>query len=91
MKYITEKEIDGIASETGKKLKKEKKVTIIIAGDGKSKFWEGGINGHFFRIKRDEPVEVPESVARLIERNARTIRQGKEAVKEFQGEGKQVN
>lgn len=91
MDYITDRDIDRITSETGKKLKKEHKVRIIIAEDGGNKFWEGGINGHFFRIKRGEPVEIPESLAKVIEQSARTMRQGEELVKAYKGAGKKVN
>jgi len=91
MDYITDRDIDRITSETGKKLKKEPKVRIIIEKDGGNQFWEGGINGHFFRIKRGEYVEIPESLAKVIEQSARTMRQGEELVKAYKGAGKQVN
>lgn len=91
MKHLTERDIDKIASETGKKLKAEPKVKIIIAEDGGNKYWEGGINGHFFRIKRGEYVEIPESLAKVIEQSARTMRQGEELVKAYKGAGEQVN
>lgn len=65
MQYLSEAEIDNIASETGKVLAKEPKVTITIQSDGET-HWEGGVNGHFFRIRTGEPVEVPQSLATLI-------------------------
>ncbi len=66
MKYIGEAEIDRLTDETGKALAKEKKVTVTIRPEGGETHWEGGINGHFFRIRCDESVEVPESLAKLI-------------------------
>ena len=57
--YMTETEIDSIASETGKALAKEPKVTITIQPEGGEAYWEGGVNGHFFRIRTGEPVAVP--------------------------------
>lgn len=91
MKHLTERDIDKIASETGKKLKAEPKVRIIIAEDGTNKYWEGGINGHFFRIRRGESVEIPESLAKVIDQSARVIRESEKKVKEYKSaSGKQV-
>ncbi|MBQ9832625.1 MAG: hypothetical protein IJO48_02725 [Clostridia bacterium] len=71
MKYITDTEIDRISGETGKNLSAEPKVKLIIAQ--KPGFedtpWEGGINGHFFRIQRGVEVLVPSSIAALIMSN----------------------
>ncbi|MDO4567750.1 MAG: hypothetical protein Q4B99_02190 [Clostridia bacterium] len=62
----------GEAVTVGEALAAERRRLIVIAPkDGSLSPWEGGINGHFFRIKRCEPVEVPESVAALIEQNER--------------------
>ena len=69
MQYLSEAEIDNIASATGKALAKEPKVSIMIQPDGES-YWEGGVNGHFFRIRTGEPVEVPQSLATLIAQSA---------------------
>ncbi len=70
MQYITEAEIDGIASETGKALAKEPKVRIVITAENGEAYWEGGVNGHFFRIKTNESVQVPQSLAALIAQSA---------------------
>ena len=70
MQYITEMEIDNIASETGRALAKEPKVTITIQPENGESHWEGGINGHFFRIRTGEAVEVPQSLATLIAQSA---------------------
>jgi len=66
MQYMTESQIDSIATETGKNLAKENKVTITIQPESGESHWEGGINGHFFRIRTGEPVDVPQSLATLI-------------------------
>ena len=66
MQYMTESQIDSIATETGKNLAKENKVTITIQPESVESYWEGGINGHFFRIRTGEPVDVPQSLATLI-------------------------
>ena len=70
MHYITESEIDRIASETGKALAGEPKVTLVIRPENGEPFWEGGVNGHFFRIKTNESVAVPQSLATLIAQSA---------------------
>lgn len=66
MNYISETEIDRITSNTCKALSEEKKVTVTIRPEDGEAYWEGGINGHFFRIKTETPVQVPESLARQI-------------------------
>ncbi len=70
MQYITETEIDTISSATGKPLAKEPKVTIVIRPENGEEYWEGGINGHFFRIRTNESVAVPKSLAALIAQSA---------------------
>ncbi len=70
MNYLTEAEIDSIASETGKMLAAEPKVTITIQPENGELYWEGGVNGHFFRIRTGEPVAVPQSLATLIAQSA---------------------
>lgn len=71
MQYITEAEIDRITSDTGKALAREKKVGVTIHAEHGEAFWEGGINGHFFRIQTETPVQIPESLAALIAMSAR--------------------
>ena len=70
MQYITEAEIDHISSQTGKQLAEEQKVTIIIQPENGEAYWEGGVNGHFFRIRTNETVAVPKSLAALIAQSA---------------------
>ncbi len=69
--YITEEQIDQLAGEVGKALRKEKKVDIIIRPDGVSKFWEGCINGCNFRLLRDVQISVPESLYRVVRESER--------------------
>ena len=90
MNYITESEIERIASDTGDVLRKEKKVSIIISGDGVGAYWEGGINGHIFRIKTGVEVTVPESLYRLIRQNAAVSRASEEAAAPYRGRGRKL-
>ena len=60
MQYITEQEIDRITSDTCRARAKEKKVRLHIEPVNGETAWEGGINGHFFRVKTGETVEVPD-------------------------------
>ena len=91
MQYITEQEIDRIATDTCAALKAEPKVTIVIRPENGESFWEGGINGHFFRIKTDTPVEVPKSLAGLIAQSNVVRQQSEAAVRAFRrGSGKRV-
>lgn len=86
MAYITDKDIDKLTSETGKALAAQPKVTVMIdrsIGD----YWEGGINGHMFRIKTGEMVEIPEDLATLIKQNAKVMEQSRKAVEEFRKPG----
>ena len=87
MQYITEAEIDRIASETGKRIAKESKVTLVIQPENGEAFWEGGINGHFFRIKTDTPVAIPESLAKLIEMSAKVRRESQTRLRPYEKSG----
>lgn len=91
MNYMTDREIDRLSGEAGERLRREKKVLIRIlpGADGRSTPWEGGLNGWFFRIPRGIPVEVPESLAKLIRENERTEALAKERLREYRaGRGK---
>ncbi len=70
MEYITQEQIDSIATQTGKALANEEKATITIQPENAEAYWEGGINGHFFRIRTGESVAVPRSLAALIAQSA---------------------
>ena len=87
MQYMTESQIDGIATETGKALAKEDKVTITIQPEGGESHWEGGINGHFFRIRTGEAVDVPQSLATLIAQSAQVRYESEARVRAFRKSG----
>ena len=87
MQYITEQEIDKIASDTCKALRAEPKVAITIKPENGETCWEGGINGHFFRIKTDTPVEVPKSLAMLIAQSGRARVESEQRVKAYRKTG----
>lgn len=93
MKYITDAEIDRISGETGKSLSKEEKVKICIQDtDGNNIPWEGGINGHFFRIPRGIDVFVPKSIAELIAENDRVTVLSENQTKAYKkGSGKKLS
>ena len=81
MAYLTEKDIDKLTSETGQILAAQPKVSIMVHNG--REYWEGGINGHMFRIKTGELVEVPQDLAVLIKQNAKVMEQSKKEVEEF--------
>lgn len=94
MQYITDKEIDKISGETGSSLAKEEKVKLIIEAPygAEDLPWEGGINGHFFRIKRGVEVEVPSSIAALIRANEQVTLLSKKQVSAYKrGSGKNLS
>ena len=87
MQDITEQEIDRITSATCEALAKEKKVTVRIDPLHGEAFWEGGINGHFFRIRTGEPVSVPVSLAALIAGSNRVRLEGETRVRPYAAGG----
>ena len=92
MQYITEQQIDQIATQTCKQLQSEQKVTVVIKPEHGETHWEGGINGHFFRIKTDVPVAVPQSLANLIQLSNSVRIESERAVTAFRkGGGKKVS
>lgn len=92
MEPITEQEIDRIAGNTGKALRAKNRVSIVIPEKaGGNPPWEGGLNGHFFRIRRGVPVEVPESLAELIRQNEAVTEAARESVRIYAtGRGKRL-
>lgn len=93
MQYITEQQIDQLAGETGRILREEPKVHMIIpSGHENDKYWEGGINGHFFRIQTDVEVDLPESLYKQIQHSRRVQRISAAAVEAYtKGAGKKIN
>lgn len=87
MQYMTESQIDGIATETGKALAKEERVTITIQPESGESHWEGGINGHFFRIRTGESVDVPKSLATLIAQSAQVRFESEARVRAYRKSG----
>ena len=84
MKYIAEAQLNGLTGDIGERLRSQPRITVIIAPNaGTNSPWEGGINGHFFRIRRGVAVEVPMSLAKLIEANERVSVLSRENVKEY--------
>ena len=90
MDYMTEQQIDSLASDTGTILRGEPQVKLTIAPDNLGGYWEGGINGHFFRIKTGVEVEVPKSLAKLISDSARVKIQSEQSMNAYRGRGKKV-
>jgi hypothetical protein len=66
MQYISEKEIDQAAYQTGAELAREPKLKLVIPSVDNEEFWVGGINGYFFKIRTNRTVFVPQSIAELI-------------------------
>lgn len=89
IKFIKNTEIDNIASATGKALKSQKKVRVMIPSAKDNEVWEGGINGHFFRFPCNEAIEVPEDLALVIESSRKIIRE-KNALEAKYAEGKKM-
>lgn len=75
IKYMAAKDIDGISSETGKKLRGQKKVRVTIVSARDDDVWEGGINGHFFRFPCNVSIDIPEDLAKIIEQSRKVIRE----------------
>lgn len=89
MNYLTESDIDKMSTDIGAALREEPKVRLIV--NSKNKYWEGGINGHFFRFPTGTEIAVPASIAALIKQSAETKWLGEERVKPFKsGAGKKV-
>lgn len=92
MQYITEQQIDQITTQTGKLLQSEPKIRVTIKPEHGETHWEGGINGHFFRIRTDVPVAVPASLAKLIQLSNSVRIESERAVTAFRkGGGKKVS
>ncbi len=87
MQYITEAEIDKITSDTCGALAKEPRVRITIRPENGEAFWEGGINGHFFRIKTGIPVSVPQSLAKQISLSRQVLEESERRTRAYQKSG----
>ncbi len=87
MQYLSEAEIDHIATATGKALADEPKVLLTIQPEDAEPYWEGGVNGHFFRIRTNEPVNVPQSLATLIAQSAQVRYESEARVRAYRKSG----
>ena len=90
MDYLTEQQIDQLASDTGTALRAEPRVRLTISPDNLGAYWEGGINGHFFRIKTGVEVELPIRLGLLIAQSARVRMEAEKTVSAYRGRGKRV-
>lgn len=89
----TEAELRQQVTNVKNILKKQKKVKIVIPYDPMrpgEEYYRGFINGCAFEYPRNELVEVPESVAALINDNLKTVKLVKEIEDEYKGTGKLV-
>ena len=87
MQYITEAEIDRVTTETCGALAKEKRVTVTVLPEDGETYWEGGINGHFFRIRTGVPVKVPESLAKQIALSRQVRRESERQTRAYRKNG----
>ncbi len=92
MDYLNENELEKVSGDMGRALAAQEKVSIVIEQTADGAPWEGGLNGYFFRIRRGEPVEVPEAIAELIRENNRVSELSRGAVHEYRrGRGKKLS
>lgn len=68
-------------------LKRQPKVKVRLEGSG---YWEGGINGWFFRVRRGEETELPRPVAELIKRSERAAVSEDSEIAAYRGAGRKV-
>ena len=90
MQYISEREIDALSSDAGKHLAKEKRVQVVVTTEHGEPFWEGGINGCFFRIKTGEPVLVPKSLSELIAQSTKVRLESSQRMQAYEKRGRRV-
>ena len=85
MNYITDREIDKLQGDMGTALASQQRVKMLIRDNGTGAPWEGGINGYFFRIQRGAIVELPKSIAELIQMSEQVEIMGERKVKPSKG------
>lgn len=85
MNYINDREIDRLQGEMGAELAAQPRVRMLIRDNGTGAPWEGGINGYFFRIQRGVVVELPASIARLIQLSEQVELMGERKVRPYRG------
>lgn len=92
-KQVTEAELTASVTNIRTVLKKQKKVQIVIPYDPDrpgEDYYKGFINGCPFAYPRNELIEVPESIAALINDNLKTVKLVKNLEDEYKGAGKMV-
>jgi len=93
-KQVTEADLRNEVTNIRKILKAQDKVKIIIPMDPErpgERFYKGFINGCPFAYERGVLVEVPESVAKLIEDNTKAVRVAEKMEREYTtGAGKLI-
>ncbi len=70
MTKLSDKELDKMAEDFGEILNAEPKVTIKIPYDSKNPTDDTvpvGLNGYIYYIKRGKKVDVPETIANILE------------------------
>lgn len=90
---VTEAELTASVTNIRTVLKKQKKVQIVIPTDPDrpgEDHYKGFINGCPFAYPRNELIEVPESIAALINDNLKTVKLVKNLEDEYKGSGKLV-
>ena len=85
MNYITDREIDKLQGDMGAALAAQPRVKMLICDNGTGAPWEGGINGYFFRIQRGAVVELPKSIAQLIQLSEQVEIMGERKVRAYKG------
>jgi len=71
---VSESTLKQIEMTTKEKIAAEPKVTVFIAPDEKDPMWRGCINGVDYKFPKGEMIDVPESLAKLIENSTRMQR-----------------
>lgn len=70
-KVVNDATIEQDARNTGREIAKEPKVTVMIAPDEKNPTWRGWINGYKYEFPKGRLIDVPKSVAKVIENSTR--------------------
>ena len=90
---LTEADLKQEVTNIRRVLKNQKKVQIVIPSDPDrpgEDYYKGFINGCPFAYPRNELIEVPESIASLINDNLKTVKLVKDIEDEYKGSGKLV-
>lgn len=80
-KNLSETEMNQIAVNTQKAIAKQKKYTVILPEKPNEKFLTFCVNDVHYTVQRGVPVEVPETIYRIIE-NMKTQERMAQAVQD---------